>query len=461
MSLEKTIYVGPFIHCETLTELDIAVNGMIGVDEHGTIAFIRRDMKGKQLPDKPGWEEAKFVRINVRHGFFFPGFIDTHIHAPQYPNAGIFGKSTLLDWLEKYTFPMESSFKDVRQAAKVYNRVVARTLSHGTTTAAYYATIHVPATNLLADICLSRGQRAFVGRVCMDQMSPEYYRDASAESSLKDTEECIAHVRSIDPNFDLVSPIITPRFAPSCSNDSLNALGKLHRESGVPCQTHISENKNEIELVKKMFPEAAHYTGVYDDAGLLTAKTILAHAVHLTPEERALVKQRDAKISHCPASNSALASGCAPVRQLLKEGITVGLGTDVSGGYTCSMLAEAREAVMVSRHRSILEDGKDECKLSVEEVLYLATRGGAKVVGLEDKIGVFEVGKQWDAQMVTFAEVPETVGGLDQKEGPVELFGGETYDEKVAKWVYTGDDRNTMAVWVKGRLVHCKEGFKP
>ncbi|KAF2167290.1 hypothetical protein M409DRAFT_22717 [Zasmidium cellare ATCC 36951] len=461
MSLEKTLYIGPFIHSDSLTTLDIAVNGMIGVDEHGTIAFIRRDMKGKQLPTEPGWEESKIVRLNARHGFFFPGFIDTHIHAPQYPNAGIFGKSTLLDWLETYTFPMESSFREVRQAAKVYNRVVARTLSHGTTTACYYATVHVAATNLLADVCLSRGQRAFVGRVCMDRLSPEYYRDESAESSLRDTEACIEHVRGIDPGFELVSPIITPRFAPSCSDESLKALGKLHQDSGIPCQTHISENKSEIALVKKLFPEAPHYAGVYDEAGLLTSKTILAHAVHLTPEERSLIKTRDAKISHCPASNTALASGCAPVRQLLNEGITVGLGTDVSGGYTCSMLAETREAVMVSRHRSILEDGSDECKLSVEEALYLATRGGAKVVGLEDKIGGFEVGKQWDAQMVTFAEVGETVGGLDQKEGPVEVFGGETYEEKVAKWVYTGDDRNTMAVWVRGRLVHCKEGFKP
>jgi guanine deaminase len=457
MALEKTLYMGPFIHCESLTELDVCPHGVIGVGEDGKIAFIRRDMKGRQLPIEEGWEQAKVVRISD-YGFFFPGFIDTHIHASQYPNAGVFGKSTLLDWLNTYTFPLESSFSDLDKAKRIYNRVVARTLSHGTTTACYYATVHVPATNLLADICQSRGQRAFVGRVCMDRMSPEYYRDESVESAVRDSQACIDHVRRIDPSFDLISPIITPRFAPSCSDDALAALGKLHKESGVPCQTHISENKAECQLVKDLFPNSDSYTHVYDEAGLLTAKTILAHAVHLTQQERDLIKQRQAKISHCPASNTALTSGTAKVRTMLNEGLTIGLGTDVSGGYTSSLLAEAREAIFVSRHVAMTEG--DDAKLSVEEALYLATRGGAKVVGLEDRIGGFEVGKDWDAQMVSLTPVGDTIG-LDQKVGPVEIFGGESWDDKVAKWVYTGDDRNTMAVWVKGKLVHSREGFKP
>ncbi|KAK5128296.1 hypothetical protein LTR85_002963 [Meristemomyces frigidus] len=457
MALEKTIYIGPFIHCETLTELDIAVHGMIGVGEDGKIAFVVRDVEGGQLSAPDGWETAKIVQT-PDHGFFFPGFIDTHIHASQYPNAGVFGKSTLLDWLNTYTFPLESSFSDLEKAARIYNRVVARTLSHGTTTACYYATVHVPATNLLADVCQSKGQRAFVGRVCMDRLSPDYYRDESVESAITATRQCIDHIKKIDPKFDLVTPIITPRFAPSCTDETLKALGDLHHETGIPCQTHVSENKAECQLVKEMFPQSQSYTHVYDEAGLLTQKTILAHAVHLTKDERALIKQRKAKVSHCPASNTALTSGTAKVRTMLDEGLTVGLGTDVSGGYTSSLLAEAREAIFVSRHVA-MTDG-DDAKLSVEEALYLATRGGAKVVGLENRIGGFEVGKDWDAQMVTLGGVGDTVG-LNQEAGLVEIFGGETWDDKVAKWVYTGDDRNTTAVWVKGKLVHQRPGFKP
>lgn len=353
---------------------------------------------------------------------------------------------------------MESSFSNLETAAKIYNRVVARTLSHGTTTACYYATVHVPATNLLADICQSRGQRAFVGRVCMDRMSPEYYRDESVDSAIRDSRACIEHVKNIDPTYDLVAPIITPRFAPSCTDEVLKALGDLHRETGVHCQTHIAENMKEIDLVAELFPGSKSYTHVYDTAGLLTPKTILAHAVHLSAEERALIKERDAKLSHCPASNTAITSGTAKVRVLLNAGITIGLGTDVSGGYTSSMLAETREAILVSRHVA-MTDG-DDAKLSVEEALYLATRGGARVVGLEDRIGGFEVGKDWDAQLVTLGNANDG-SGIDQDAGLVEIFGPETWDDRVAKWVYTGDDRNTAAVWVKGRLVHGRGSFKP
>ncbi|KAK1823817.1 hypothetical protein LTR12_001772 [Friedmanniomyces endolithicus] len=457
MPLQKTIYIGPFIHCKSLNDLDICPNGMIGVDEHGEVSHISREAKEGKLLAQGGWEHAKIVRTG-QHGFFFPGFIDTHIHASQYPNAGVFGKSTLLDWLNTYTFPLESSFKDLERAARIYNRVVARTLSHGTTTAAYYATVHVPATNLLADICKSRGQRAFVGRVCMDRLSPDYYQDESTESAVRDTQACINHIQHIDPNFTLITPIITPRFAPSCTDETLAALGKLHHDTGLPCQTHISENRAEIDLVKSLFPTSDSYAHVYDTAGLLTPKTILAHAVHLTPAERQLIKTRGAKISHCPASNTAINSGRARVRTMLDEGLTVGLGTDVSGGYTSSMLTETREAIFVSRH--VAMDEGDEAKLSVEEALYLATRGGAKVVGLEERIGGFEVGMEWDAQMVRLGAVGGAEEGLDERAGLVEVFGEETWEEKVAKWVYTGDDRNTVAVWVKGRLVHSREGFE-
>lgn len=369
----------------------------------------------------------------------------------------MFGKSTLLDWLNTYTFPLESSFGDLDTAARVYNRVVARTLSHGTTTACYYATIHVPATNLLTDICLARGQRAFVGRVCMDRLSPDYYRDEGVEAVERDTRACIDHVRAVDPAFDLVSPVITPRFAPSCSPAALAALADLHRATGLPCQTHISENTAECRLVADMFPDCASYADVYDRAGLLTPKMILAHAVHLSADECALIKRRDAKLSHCPASNTALTSGRAKVRELLDRGITVGLGTDVSGGYTSSMLAEAREAIFTSRHVA-MDDG-DAAKLAVEEALYLATRGGARVVSLEDRIGGFDVGKDWDAQVIRLNIVRDDAE-LDERAGLVEIFGQESWDDRIAKWVYNGDDRNTMAVWVKGRLVHRRQGFK-
>ncbi|EEA19821.1 hypothetical protein TMatcc_009962 [Talaromyces marneffei ATCC 18224] len=451
-------------------------------DEESLSAFVHSKgwtvWKDGAVDAKAGAETVSIVQggRKGRNGFFFPGFIDTHIHASQYPNAGIFGSSTLLDWLKKYTFPMEKSFGAIGegkvappQAYTVYNKVISRTLSHGTTTASYFATVHVPATNLLAALCYRRGQRAFVGRVCMDNLvfCPEDYHDASSEESVSATKEVIEYIHALDPEGKLVAPIVTPRFAPTCSNEALCGLGKLAASYTPPLhiQTHISENKNEVLLVKELFQESEGYAHVYEESALLTPRTILAHAVHLTPEEMALVKARDAKISHCPASNSALGSGHCPVRTLMDEGITVGLGTDVSGGYSPSILESSRQACLVSRLVSSQADvttGRET--LSVEEALYLATRGGAQVVDMADQIGGFEKGMYFDAQLIELGPVVESVSSEADCEGVteeakedmgnVDVFGWENWEEKIAKWVWNGDDRNVRAVWVSGRLVH-------
>jgi guanine deaminase len=158
-------------------------------------------------------------------------------------------------------------------------------------------------------------------------------------------------------------------------------------------------------------------------------------------------------VSHCPCSNSAITSGAARVRWLMEKGVTCGLGTDMSGGYSPSVLEAARHAALVSRH--VAMGGDDAAKLTVEEVLYLATKGGAEVVGMQGKVGGFELGMEWDAQLVVLGTVEEDGGvGEDEEDGNVDVFGWESWEDRIAKWVYNGDDRNTRMVWVKGRLVH-------
>ncbi|KAK5998238.1 putative guanine deaminase [Cladobotryum mycophilum] len=445
----KLILLGTFVHSKSRQELEFIHNAALGVDSFGKIAeFIKDagDIREAQaeLLQRLGWSLDEVDVREAKSGqFFFPGFIDTHIHAPQYANAGIFGKSTLLDWLNKYTFPLEASLKDLTKARRIYSTCIRRTLSHGTTTAAYYATIDVAATNLLADLCLSMGQRAFVGRVCMDDgaINPDYYRDESAEEGRRATLDTIAHIKAIDPGYDIVSPILTPRFAPSCTPQAMRDLAQIHRETGLPIQTHVSENASEIELVATKFPESSSYTGVYDDHGLLTPRTILAHGVHLSEEEADLIALRKSKVSHCPCSNTSLTSGMARVNP--------------------SILDAARQAALVSRCVAMgyaADEEKEKNKLTVEEALYLATRGGAQVVGLEDKIGGFDVGMDWDAQLVGLYEVgptgvPDT---LEEDDSFVDTFGWETWDDRLAKWLFNGDDRNTKSVWVKGRLVHTR-----
>lgn len=382
--------------------------------------------------------------------------IDTHIHAPQFPIAGVFGSKTLLEWLDTYTFPTEASFKDLKRAKLVYERVVTRTLSHGTTTASYYATIHVPATNLLSAICFEKGQRALIGRMCMDCNSPEYYKDSSVGQAIKDTQCTIEYIKQIDPGYSLIRPIITPRFAIACSRNMMSELGKLAAKENLQIQTHISENEQEIDRVRKLFPECKSYADVYDNYGVLGPRTILGHAVHLSKEELALVKLRESKLSHCPVSNAGLGSGIARVRDMLDAGVDVGLGSDVSGGYSPSILEASRHALLASRllaQREKEEDLRRRLKLQVEEVLYLGTLGGAKVVGLEGLVGNFVVGKEWDALLVQLHSVKEEEERLDQ--GLVELFDWQTkWEDRLAKWVYCGDDRNNLKVWVRGKLVY-------
>lgn len=381
---------------------------------------------------------------------------------------------------------MEASLAALPRARRVYSQVVRRTLSHGTTAAAYYATIDVAATNLLADLCLAAGQRAFVGRVCMDRNAPDNYIDKGGPAAvLARTMETIDHMRTIDPEGDIVAPILTPRFAPACTPETMSRLGDVARDQDLRIQTHISENVGEIALVREQYPDSRDYASVYDMFGLLTKRTVLAHAVHLTDDEVALVAKRGAKVAHCPCSNSALTSGECPVRWLLDRDIDVGLGTDVSGGYAPSILEAARLASLVSRHLAMPYNSqgdaarapsdvdkkrREEATLGVEEVLHLATRGGAKVLGLDHKVGGFEVGMEWDAQLVGLNMVADNgddegddesnsnngcgVIVADPHEGNVDVFGWETWDERIAKWLFNGDDRNTKMVWVKGRLVH-------
>lgn len=393
---------------------------------------------------------------------------DTHIHASQYPNAGIFGKSTLLDWLITYTFPLESSLGSVKspmykdlpeppnplaRAKMVYNRIISKTLAHGTTTASYYATIDVSATNLLADIAFKKGQRAYIGRVCMDrpETCPDYYRDESTEETIANTKASIEHCKYLDPSGELLAHIITPRFAPSCLPETLTQLGALAKDEDIRVQTHISENLNEVKLVKSIFPDQATYAEVYDHHGLLTPRTILAHAVHLSKEEMQLIKKRKTKVSHCPASNSALGSGLCPVRAMLDEGIEVGLGTDMSGGYSPSILDSARNACIVSRHVGFLNGGNSRYNLGVAEALWLGTMGGAKVVGMEGRLGGFEEGMLWDVQEIAMGAIQSDGEGDDNG---VDVFGWESWEDRVAKWVWNGDDRCVQRVWVGGRMVH-------
>ncbi|XP_034884944.1 guanine deaminase isoform X3 [Mirounga angustirostris] len=357
-----------------------------------------------------------------------PGLVDTHIHAPQYSFAGSNVDLPLLDWLTMYTFPTELKFQNIDFAEEVYTRVVRRTLKNGTTTACYFGTIHTDSSLLLAEITDKFGQRAFVGKVCMDMNTsvPEYKE--TTEESIKETERFVS--RMLQKNYSRVKPIMTPRFSLSCSETLLGKLGNMAKTHNLHIQSHISENVNEVEAVKNLFPDYKNYTDVYDRNNLLTNKTVMAHGCYLSTEELQVFKERGAAISHCPNSNLSLSSGFLNVLEVLKHDVKIGLGTDVAGGYSASMLDAIRRAVMVSN--ILLINKINEKSLTLKEVFRLATLGGSQALGLDKEIGNFEVGKEFDALLIN----PKA------SDSPIDLFSGDlvgdTSEAVIQKFLYLG-----------------------
>ncbi|NWY53354.1 GUAD deaminase, partial [Chionis minor] len=365
------------------------------------IVFLEQTDQQEQLAKKWGFKTSD-IRELSNHEFFMPGMVDTHIHAPQYSFAGTRVDLPLLQWLTTYTFPTEAKYKDSDFAEEVYTRVVRRTLKNGTTTACYFATIYTDTSLLLAEIVDKFGQRAFVGKVCMDMNdSVPQYKEITADS-VQETER--------------VQPVITPRFGPSCTEDLLCALGDLAQARDLHVQSHISENEDEVKLVENMFPAYQNYTELYDKNKLLTSKTVMAHACYLSEEELKLFSLRGAAISHCPNSNFSLRSGVLDVQKVLKHNVKLGLGTDVAGGYSASMLDAIRKTMMASNSLQI--NKVNETGLTLEEAFQLATLGGSQALGLDDVIGNFEVGKEFDALLIN----------MKASDSPFDLFSADNFE---------------------------------
>lgn len=435
---DKLIFVGNIIN-PTLDNVK-CINGYI-VIENGKITEV-----GKNFKEKEEIFHTNGYTVNLlgRNQFLIPGFVDCHTHAPQFPNLGIGLDRPLLEWLDKYTFPLESHYSDTKFAAHVYEQVVRRLINNGTTTACYFGSLHLEGTLELVKCVIKHNQRALVGKVSMNVKNDAgYYNDTSVE--LEQVKTFVDKV--LEYKNELVEPVITPRFALSCDNELMKQLSNIAKENSILIQSHISENKKEIEFVLNSFSECSNYADVYDRCGIFNNKCIMAHGIHLTDREMSMFARKGASIAHCPASNTRLRSGLCPVRKLLDSGVKVGLGTDVSGGDNASMLDALRRTMDVSEHLNLM--GAKESPLNWEESLYLATLGGATALHLNDKIGSFEVGKDFDALLID----------LYSKDSPIDKYDfsvareEEAILERVQRFVYMGDDRNIVQVYVKGKKV--------
>uniref|UniRef100_F6THV3 Guanine deaminase n=1 Tax=Xenopus tropicalis TaxID=8364 RepID=F6THV3_XENTR len=434
MDTVQHVFRGTFVHSTQTCPMEVLENHILGVGSTGKILFIEHAEKEAQLALKWKFDESKIEDLG-KNEFFMPGMIDTHIHAPQYSFIGSGMDRPLLQWLEHITFPTEEKFSDLDLASNIYETVVRRTLKNGTTTACYFATIHTDASLVLADIADRYGQRAFIGKVCMDSNTayPEYIE--STEESIAETQRFVEAMQNM--KYDRVKPIITPRFAVSCSERLLCELGRLADSYGL----HI--------------------------------QTVMAHGCYLTDEELHLFRSNGSAISHCPNSNISLCSGHLDVSNVIKQKVKVGLGTDIAGGYSISMLDAIRKAIETSKilfmerekrrkesktiHNHLQEENgmlpEKECNcriknngkkvLSDQEAFRLATLGGSQALNIDHITGNFEINKEFDALLIS----PEI------HNSPFDVFSQFSKEDMVQRFLYLGDDRNIKAVYVAGRRV--------
>lgn len=365
-------------------------------------------------------DAPSYPLIDYKDSLIVPGMVDMHVHAPQYAQRGMGFDLKLLQWLSTYTFPTESKFCDLEYARKIYSAFVLDLVRKGTTHACIFATVHVPATFLLAQLLEEAGITALVGKVCMDREAPDGLLETTSQS-LKQTSSWLSDMPS-RPN---VRPIITPRFVPSCTDELLKGLGKLAQDMNLPIQSHLSESAGEIRHVLEL-SGGIPYVDIYDNYGLLTSSTIMAHCVFSDEHEIALLKQKGVTIAHCPESNTSITSGIAPIRAFIEAGVKMGLGSDIAGGSKLCMLDVMAEAIKVSKLRSIAYE--EQHSLTISEALYMAT--DRQFFG--EGVG-FEEGKPFSCIV------------LDDSH----LLPVSTPKERLERMLYLSDDRRIAATYSK------------
>ena len=422
--MNESIFIlkGNIVYSRSAEELELCEHGYL-VCENGRVKGVYQTLPfvygGIPITD---YEDRLII----------PGLVDLHVHAPQYSYRGLGMDMELLEWLETNTFPEEAKFRETEYAKKAYRIFVDRMRRSATTRACIFATVHREATLLLMDMLEEAGLSTMVGKVNMDRNCPDYLREESAEVSAAETVEWIKDV--LHKKYKHTRPILTPRFTPSCTDDLMERLKMIQMRYELPLQSHLSENPGEISWVKELCPWSEFYGDAYDKFGLFGSDcpTIMAHCVYSDEKEITRMKENGVYIAHCPESNMNIASGVAPVRRFLAEGLHVGMGSDVAGGSTESIFTAMAHAIQASKLRWRLLD--DSLKpLTVEEAFYMATKGGGEFFG---RVGSFEEGYEMDAVVLddTRLEHPQP---LDVK-------------KRLERMIYFSDDREIYAKYVEG-----------
>jgi guanine deaminase len=406
------------------------------IGDDGCIAGVQ---PGEQRPG-PGWQLD-----DQRGRLLLPGFIDTHVHSPQLDVIASHG-TELLDWLERYTFPSERAWADPAVAAAGSALFLDALLAHGTTAAVVFPTVHKVSAEALFAAAQARGMRIVAGKVLMDRHAPDGLRD-DVEQAERDCVDLIERWHG----HGRCSYAVTVRFAPTSTPEQLAMAGALCRaDASLYLQTHVAENGAELRWVGQLFPAARSYLDVYHRAGLVHARSVLAHGIWLDAEDRALLHERGAQIAFCPSSNLFLGSGLFDWTATRAAGVAVTMASDVGGGTSLSMLRTLADAYKVQALRGV--------RLDAFSALHAATLGAAQSLGLAHEIGQLEPGAVADVVLWDWACGPVAERRDAVARGAVPGRPAQDLHTRLFAWMMLGDERNVVASYVAGERRYAREG---
>ncbi|MEX1216028.1 guanine deaminase [Saccharospirillum sp.] len=370
--------------------------------------------------------------VDYGNAWIIPGLIDTHVHAAQMPVIASWGEQ-LLDWLNRYTFPAERRFEDPVIARHQSDVFLDALLAHGTTTAMVFGTVHEAATDALFEAARERRMALIAGKVLMDRNCPDYLSD-TVNSGFDASARLIHRWHGTDR----LQYAVTPRFAPTSTEAQLERAGALQQEArGLYLQTHVSENPDEVSWVQSLFPKSRDYVDVYQHYGLLHERSVLAHGLHLTDREWTALREHQARIAVCPTSNTFLGSGLFDFARAEREGVVLGLASDVGGGTSLSQLVSAAEAYKVGQLQGY--------KLTANALWHQMTAGNARALHLDTQIGSLDSGKMADLVVLDSTRSANL---------SARLAHANSLEEALFATLILGDERLTRATWVAGERLY-------
>ncbi|HEX5012991.1 MAG TPA: amidohydrolase family protein [Candidatus Limnocylindrales bacterium] len=412
-------------------------DGVVAVDANGGITFVGEAGAAS--------DELLAGAVDVRPWVVMPGMVDLHAHLPQLPNAGLGFALDLLTWLDRLTFPTERSWADPAVAASLVPSIFRAFAAAGTTTVLAYGVVYKAAMDEAFRAAEAHGIRAILGKVMMDRITydPTIEPSSILSRSLRESADLAARWHGADSG--RLGYAVTPRFAVSCTADLLRESAALARSTGAWWQTHVSEDRGEIAEVARLFPSALDYVDVYDQAGGLGERSVLAHAIHLSPREVARLAETRTRIAHCPASNLFIGAGVMPLGAWRDADLVVGLGSDVSGGPDPSLFSVMRMGAyaQMARRSFAPEAG---APLGPLEWLRLGSLEGARALRLDHRIGSVEAGKEADLIVVD----PSLTAPLRDRDD-----GGASLDAQslASRLIFRAHPDMVRGAWVRGRLL--------